>query len=202
MTTSTEVRRASHADEKVLTPALAAAFTDDPVFGWLVPFGVPNRRRRLEAVFGSFVRSYLRTGKPVYAAAGGSAVALWSPPGTWRLPLSEILRETPSSLYAFRTRLPVALQTLNLVESKHPRNPQHWYLGYLGTEPAHQGQGYGAALLRSVLDGCDADGVPAYLESSNERNLTLYKRHGFEIVEQINAPHGGPPIWRMWRDPH
>jgi ribosomal protein S18 acetylase RimI-like enzyme len=55
-------------------------------------------------------------------------------------------------------------------------------------------------MLREVLDKADATGVAAYLESSNERNLTLYKRHGFAVVEEIRALGHGPSIWRMWRD--
>jgi len=43
--------------------------------------------------------------------------------------------------------------------------------------------------------------TPAYLESSNEKNLTLYQRHGFRIVEEIKALGSGPSIYRMWRDP-
>lgn len=201
MTTSARLCRASGADEKLVTRTLAAAFEDDPVFGWLIPFGVRNRPRRLEAAFGSFVRSYLRLGKPIYLAADGHSVALWSPPGKWRLPNAEVIRETRSAVKAFGRNLPLALRTLALIEGKHPRTPEHWYLGYLGTRPEQQGKGHGAELLNAMLTDCDKAGMPAYLESSNERNLTLYQRHGFEVVEQLHVPRGGPPIWRCWRGP-
>jgi hypothetical protein len=46
----------------------------------------------------------------------------------------------------------------------------------------------------------DADGMAAYLESSNERNIALYGRHGFEITSEVAIP-GGPRIWPMWREP-
>ena len=36
-----------------------------------------------------------------------------------------------------------------------------------------QGRGLGTQMLRAVLAGADTDGVPAYLESSSERNLPL-----------------------------
>ena len=45
----------------------------------------------------------------------------------------------------------------------------------------------GSALLRYALEQCDRDGMPAYLESSNPRNIPLYQRHGFEIIGTIQA---------------
>src|SRR5687767_6551887 len=41
---------------------------------------------------------------------------------------------------------------------------------FIGVEPARQGRGLGAALLRAQLAVCDQAGLPAYLESSNPRN--------------------------------
>ena len=85
------------------------------------------------------------------------------------------------------------------MESHHPSEP-HWYLPLIGIDPKHQGKGLGGALLAHVTEICDRDGVPAYLESSNPRNITLYERHGFEITGQIQ--HGSSPtIVPMLRQP-
>ena len=90
----------------------------------------------------------------------------------------------------------------NAVERLHARHsPPHWYLGYLGARRDRQGQGLGTQLLREVLAGADTDGMPAYLESSNERNLPLYQRNGFRVVGELQALGHGPTIWRMWREP-
>jgi len=35
--------------------------------------------------------------------------------------------------------------------------------------------------------------------SSTERNRMLYRRFGFDVIEELNWPGGGPPFWRMWR---
>jgi hypothetical protein len=56
-------------------------------------------------------------------------------------------------------------------------------------------------LLRAVLDDCDATGVPAYLEATNERNCALYRRHGFVDRDPLPLPAGGPPLYPMWREP-
>jgi GNAT superfamily N-acetyltransferase len=93
-----------------------------------------------------------------------------------------------------------ALRLLFEIDSLHPKEP-HWYLATLGTEPAHQGQGIGSALLRSLLTRADDEGVPAYLESSKDRNVPLYARFGFEVIDEYRSKVGSPPIWRMWREP-
>jgi len=188
------------ADLDNVAAALADAFRDDPVFAWLISASTPRRDEKLRTFFASMARSYLRRGKNVYVVGDGQAAALWSAPGSWTLPMSEMLRETPSALKAFGRNTFRAVRTQLQVESKHPKEPLHWYLGYLGTRSDSQGQGIGSAMLREVLDVADANGTPAYLESSNERNLTLYRRHGFEVVEEIRALGSGPTIWRMWRD--
>ena len=55
--------------------------------------------------------------------------------------------------------------------------------------------------MRPVLEECDRDGIPAYLESSKERNVPLYERNGFRVQRTVDVPSGGPRIWLMWRDP-
>ncbi len=84
------------------------------------------------------------------------------------------------------------------MQADHPEQ-RHWYLGIIATEPSRQGRGLGAAVLAASLEAVDADGAPAYLESSNPRNVSLYERHGFEVTGRIDLP-GGPPLLPMWRD--
>jgi GNAT superfamily N-acetyltransferase len=94
----------------------------------------------------------------------------------------------------------MSLRAIAEVERVHPKEP-HWYLAVLGTEPAWQGKGVGSALLAPVLQRCDREGRPAYLESSKESNLAFYARHGFEVTGTIDLLGGGPRVWPMWREP-
>ena len=81
----------------------------------------------------------------------------------------------------------------------HPVEP-HWYLGFLGVQPAVQGSGLGSALLRATLIGVDEAHHAAYLEATSPQNRRLDERHGFEVVRELPLP-GGPSLFAMWRSP-
>jgi len=200
-TAQVNVARAVRTDAATLGTALAGAFADDPVFGWLIPFDVDKRDERLRTFFTSMARSYLRRDKHAYLAGDGVAAALWSAPGSWALPPAEIARESRPAMQAFGRNLIRALRLQLQIEADHPKDPKHWYLAYVGVAPGHQGQGIGSVVLQEVLRQADATGTPAYLESSNERNLTLYERNGFRVTSSFPALGKGPTIWRMWREP-
>ena len=90
-------------------------------------------------------------------------------------------------------------QIMQQMARYHPKEP-HWYLPLIGIDPAHQGKGLGGSLMKHATDICDRDGVLAYLESSNLRNVPLYERHGFKVLGTIQAG-GSPPITPMLRKP-
>jgi ribosomal protein S18 acetylase RimI-like enzyme len=93
--------------------------------------------------------------------------------------------------------------SLSYYEQLHKRDvpPRHWYLPALGVEPARQGQGIGGALIRPMLARADAEGLFCYLETEKERNLSFYRRHGFEVAAEDDLPNGGPHFWTMRRKP-
>jgi predicted N-acetyltransferase YhbS len=90
--------------------------------------------------------------------------------------------------------------SIAMLERRHPRKP-HMYLSVLGTEPSAQGRGLGSAAISPGLAFADAEGLPAFLESSKERNLDFYARFGFRVMGELRLPGGGPPMWPMWREP-
>ena len=196
----TDVRKATSADLSSACASLAKAFSDDPVMTHLIPASASGRDARLAKLMSMEAKGALKH-ESMWSSADGQAHAIWKPPGTWKVGGVELVKQTPTAIAALRGRLPLALSVLTGVEKKHPVDPPHWYLAVLGTEPEGQGKGKGSAVMRPVLDLCDTEGVPAYLESSKEKNVPFYERHGFKVTEQIDLARGGPPIWLMWREP-
>jgi len=178
---------------------LVRAFDDDPVSKFMFA-GQWRRRRGLHSFFTSQLRHQYVPNGHVYTTEDLSGAALWGPPGRDRHEVLELLQLLPTAPYLLSSRTHRALRLLLSVEALHPRDP-HWYLFTLGTATERQGQGVGSALLRSMLAHVDELGEPAYLESSKERNVPLYARFGFEVVDRIPSRSGSPEIWRMWREP-
>jgi ribosomal protein S18 acetylase RimI-like enzyme len=186
------IRTATAHDTPQITAALARAFDDDPV----AAYALPSARRR-PAQLQRFYRERLRTllaDELVFCDGERSGAALWAAPDNWRTPLAELLR---TRVFSWRT--PLFLVGGARVEHRHPPEP-HYYLAILGVEPAAQGRGLGSQLLAPMLDRCDSEGVPAYLESSKESNVAFYERHGFRVTGEVPLPFG-PKLWLMWRDP-
>lgn len=192
-----EVRDAKIEDAAALARALHAAFRDDPVQRWLFPGERAYEGRGL-ANFELMVRRTLEVGV-VHAGAGLEGAALWLPPGRDLLERPGGTRFGWQSLLLLRSGIARGARFFSLLARHHPREP-HWYLPVLGTAPELQGRGVGSALLRELLARSDAEGLPAYLESSKERNIPFYRSHGFEVQGELRAP-GGPTVWPMLRPP-
>ena len=193
-----EIRKAGAEDVPELARTLARAFQDDPVFRWMIPDDA-ERLERSERGYSLYLRKVYLQHDECYTTEAVVGGALWLPPGTWHLgPLAQ-LRLLPGLLAAMGPRLPQGLRALARLESNHPEEP-HWYLGSVGVEPESQGRGLGTALMRPILERCDREGLPAYLEASTPRNRACYERQGFEVTEEFRFPKDGPPSWRMWRD--
>ena len=121
------------------------------------------------------------------------------PPGEWETSPWEQLRLLPAMGAAFRRYLPRVIRAIAALEANHPHE-RHWYLPFIGVRPDRQGNGIGSALLAHMEARLDAEGLPAYLEASSERNRALYVRHGFDVTGEVRLPDG-PPMWLMWREP-
>jgi ribosomal protein S18 acetylase RimI-like enzyme len=183
-----------------LAGVLGRAFDTDPIFRAVLPVDA-QRRRALPVLFREWIRLlHLPYPGTSWTTDDHAGAALWSPPDHWGVGLGAMLRMGPRTIAAMGLRTVTGLRALHAVESPHPRRPSHYYLRVIGCEPARQGQGLGSSLMRPMLERCDAERIAAYLESSNEKNVPLYRRHGFEVTGEVTT-HLGPKAWLMWREP-
>lgn len=193
------VRAARTDDRRPGVDTLVRAFVDDPVLRWYFPDD-RRRSRRLEGLFHFFWVNLWARHQLAYTTDRVSGVAVWLPPDQWRVGLLEQLHLLPGYVVKVGLRdLPRGLRGFNLLEARHPRQP-HFYLHFIGVAPEWQGKGIGTALLQPVLERCDREGLPAYVEATTPCSRSCYQRSGFRVTDEISYPNG-PPTWLMWREP-
>ncbi|HEX7207357.1 MAG TPA: GNAT family N-acetyltransferase [Nitrososphaeraceae archaeon] len=189
-----EVKIAGQEDENAIIDVLKLAFAGDPVSRWIWP----SPQKYLSSVE-DFARAYggkAFSNKTAYFVGDYSGAALWLPNGVEPDfdTMMAILQATSSK--EAQTDGPEVFEKMG---GFHPTEP-HWYLPLLGVDPFYHGKGLGTALMGYATDIFDKENIVAYLESSNEKNITLYKRHGFESlgIVQVNT---SPTIYPMMRKP-
>jgi GNAT superfamily N-acetyltransferase len=194
--------RAATADDRgAVAGVLARAFIDDPAMAYLFR-DAADRPRRLARFFALIVSIDPTPGhwQLVDDAEGRlAAAALWRPPGAWQTPTVTMVASLLPLAQAFGWALPRALAMQRLIEAHHPAIP-HWYLQFVGCVPEQHGRGLGGAAIRARLAECDAQGLPAALETATPGNLAIYEALGFRVTGSYQV-RGGPTFWSMWRGP-
>jgi GNAT superfamily N-acetyltransferase len=193
MTKSIIKTSASASDEASTIDVLVRAFSEDPVAQWIWPDS-----QQYQMYFPSFVRVFggkAFTYGSAYYVDGYAAAALWLPPDV--LPDEDTLISIFQRTVSKQTQKDV-FTVFDQMGRYHPSEP-HWYLPLMGVDPLKQGKGFGSALMKHALVQCDQDNKPAYLESSNPRNIPFYERYGFELLSTIQigtSPHIFPMLRR------
>jgi ribosomal protein S18 acetylase RimI-like enzyme len=196
-------RRAGEADREHVIDCLAAAFATDPVMSWIGRRDAKRDAGR-RAMFTFLVGKIGLPGQELWTADDYSAAALWVPPerADLKLPWYEELMLFPTIVqFTSLSGLGRVDAFRKAADKHHPKTKPHFYLMTIGVDPRFQGQGLGSALLDANLATIDAKGLPSYLESSNEKNVPLYRRHGYEVINEFRPVPDAPPLWGMWREP-
>jgi GNAT superfamily N-acetyltransferase len=193
------IRTADEGDRELVARLLDEAFQDDPVSVWVFP-DAAHRRAKHPGLMGMFTEVVLAEGR-VDVTEDGTACALWLP-----VPADAgHADEEDDGPVRLREAVDPDNERVELIgrltAGIHPAGRAHEYLWMIGVAPERQGEGLGTALVRSVLDRCDREGLPAYLEASNADSRRLYERLGFALTGRPLDLPDGPRMWPMWREP-
>jgi GNAT superfamily N-acetyltransferase len=194
-----EARVARAADLPAMVEALALAFYADPVWGWAFPD--PEQRQAQHSAVWRVVAESALDYESAWVVDDGAAVALWIPPGQPELRPAEGERLESLVREMLGGGAARVLETFERFDAAHPDKEPHYYLSLLATHPEHSGRGLGMGLLADSLARIDAEGAPAFLESSNPVNTPRYERLGFAVCGEFELPEDGPNVTQMWRHP-
>lgn len=173
------IRTAVPSDRERCVETLTLAFENDPPSRWIW-----REKQQYHDAFPRFARAFGAGAVDLGTAhyyQGFSGVALWLPPGAApdEEAVARVMRETVPG-----ERMAGVFSIFEQMDAFHPREP-HWHLPLVGVHPARQGRGIGSVLLRQMLDRCDRERMPAYLEATSPRNVALYERLGFKAIGRI-----------------
>lgn len=192
-----EIIQASLDRSSAVASVLGRAFVVEPMKRW--PLGEHGDiEERFIAAFDHYIEDLVRLGM-VWEAGDALGALIWVQPDgmdAWheaQMNNAGVRELTDDGGHRFA-------RFWDWVESKVPAEPIA-HLDAVGVEPAAQGRGIGSALIEFGLDRARGSGDSVFLETGSPRNVPLYERHGFEVVEDADAPDGGPHIWFMRWDP-
>jgi len=188
------VRSATEAERQKVVALMTLSFASDPLARWSVP-DVGRYLTIMPEWTAAFAGNGLEHGA-TFVVDGLEGAAMWLPPGVDPdlERMMQIVEESADG--ELKTDLVGVLEQMSAF---HPHEPC-WYLPMIGVDPVLQGRGFGALLMRHATMRCDAEGAVAYLESSNPRNISLYLRHGFEVMGTVQVGTS-PTVTPMIRRP-
>lgn len=188
------IKTATHTVAHQVIAVLVIAFSTDPLMRWCYPDPHQYLTHFPEIIRADAGKAFEQ--RTAYYVDGFSGAALWLPPGI------ESDEEEMVTLLQRTVSERLQKEVFGMVEqmgSYHPSEP-HWYLSLMGVEMRHQRQGLGSAIMKHALIPCDRDKKLAYLEASSPENISLYERHGFELLGTIQFG-SSPPVFPMLRKP-
>jgi ribosomal protein S18 acetylase RimI-like enzyme len=186
---------------------LADAFQHDPV--WTQFFRSEATIDQRGVLFQSPIKYCLKYGEVYAPFEHLEGIALWVPGDFADMTIWRLIRSGAiiSGMKAMKACTELArkqgriLGPLQADRKANMKGRAYVYLMVLGVASEFQGQGFGGKLLRALIEESEQVGVPIYVETETERNVRMYERFGFRLLDQITLPILNLPQWEMVREP-
>lgn len=192
---------------ELVKPAAAAcgrAFIDDPTTAYFIPD--TDKQPNLPYSFEYYLRlSLLSDGYEAYVTSPQcEGVAIWIRPDAKESPLAHLRAGWPALPLrcGWRHLYREAVADTRFGRLRRKLAPkQHIYLGLLAVDPAHHGKGFASKLIRPMLSKLDEEGLPAYVETQNERNVAMYGKWGFQLLKEETLANTDLKMFLLLRRP-
>lgn len=181
------MRSATKTDKPLVTDLLSAAFNDNLSVDYIVKQD-DKRKQRIRALMEYSFEVCYRFGQ-VWLSEDRKACALVLYPHQNKTDLKAILLDLKLIFKAIGlSGIRKALDREAKIKSKQPKEPMT-YLWFIGVSPLYQRRGTGGRLLKQIIADAKQQDLPVYLETSTERNLSWYEKHGFAVYDILDLGH-------------
>jgi len=179
-------RRIGSDERPVLVDVLVAAFEGDPWFRWRYPgHDYPARARE----WFDLVAGLVWGRADAWLTEHDDAAAIWVRPGVKLAAAEDLVRVAALIERQHGKRAPEVVAALGASLSSEPEVP-HALCLYVGVRPERQSRGLGREVMEPALERCDRDHVPAFLNSTNARNVPFYERLGYRSTSVTEVAPG------------
>lgn len=186
------LRKAEHKDKAIVTNILAVSFKNDPQVNWYLEES--RNRNKLTILIDYVFEETIRKGE-IYISEDNMATALWNSDKKEKISLNYVFRNLS---FLFRIGIKSTIRILKmdkLAYSQYPKNRSYSHLYLIGVLPEAQGKGLASLLMNPILAEKKANKIPVYLETANQKNVEIYKRKGFRIINTFQTEN--PTIYFM-----
>jgi ribosomal protein S18 acetylase RimI-like enzyme len=183
---------------------LTRAFSDDPKLTHIMP-DIAVKKELSQHLFEFELQYGMNYGDVYTTSPAVEGVAVWlsstkSEITFWRAFRSggrvlqkRLGKKIMDRVMSFST----AVDTLHKKHAPYP----HYYLFFIGVDPAYQKKRVASRLITPMLGWLDMQKLPCYLNTQNENNIGLYEHYGFQVIEQLVLPDSGIVHTAMLRKP-
>lgn len=179
------MRRAVLTDRDLVVDILSNSFDDNKSVNHVVKQDA-FRNSRIRRLMQYSFEVCLLFGE-VWISANQKACALLLYPDKKKTTLRSILLDLRLAISVISFgRVPKVLKRESAIKANHPKDNHFVYLWFVGVEPSYQKSGIGSALLQDVIRQSVQENRPIYLETSVSRNLSWYKKFGFDIYKEVD----------------
>ncbi len=199
-TDTLQIRHVTPPEIAIAAAVLGRGMRDNPLSVQAMGSAPAFREQALTGVFRAFIGLEIaKKGEVLGAFQDGRLVGVCGMmrPGCCQLAPGEKIALLPRLLMSCGVRGTGRLLAQFGAWSKRDLKEPHWHLGPVGIERELQGRGIGSRLLRAFCDHMDAEHSAAWLETDKARNVTFYKKFGFEVLRE--EPVNGTTNWYMQR---
>jgi len=182
---------------------LTNAFQNDPVFNAIFE-GATHQQRF--AFYSANVQYALKFGQVWASSSTLEGVAAWVPGKSASMNLLRLIFSG-----AFFTglkmgknvsrRMAMVFKPIDCDREAHMLGRDYTFLQLIGVAARYQGQGFGKQLLQAVIDESETFGLPIYLETETEENVSIYEHFGFTVIDKVMLSFIDLPMWEMLREP-
>jgi ribosomal protein S18 acetylase RimI-like enzyme len=90
-------------------------------------------------------------------------------------------------LMKFRKVMEQSIEAIEEVKKNLDIGP-YIYLFVIGVQQEFQGKGFAGKMLRALVEKAEMEEKSMYLETQNEKNVSLYEKYGFYVYKKKDLP--------------